>query len=340
MRFALSAGGLGVVAAAVAFLWLRATPAPEAAGGGAPEPSGTDLATPAMAGQHGAGEAEPPADEAALIAQLQERFGDRLHEPRAQIRALEKLMRYLQERYPGNWRERLRALLERAFPGLAAEMFARFEKLESHIRWLEDNQRSLGAMSAAQRREVLWAARYQAFGAEAEQIWAGERRAEQLGDSLAALDAGGGSVTEKLERYTAAIASVYGEEAPRMLVQRGPELLGRFLAVESVQQQLRALPAEERRTALRSVRAGLGLDEAALQRWDQLDASRDAAWSLGERYMAERAAILAVGAPESQAQQLDELRRRVFGAEEAAVLAGEEAAGFFRYGQPRRIGRE
>jgi hypothetical protein len=104
-----------------------------------------------------------------------------------------------------------------------------------------------------------------------------------------------------------------------------------------VQQDLAALAPAERSAALRDVRKGLGLDEAALGRWDTLDRERDRRWAVGQEYMAARAALVKQHAGEALEAQLQELRARYFGTE-AATIADEEASGFFRFAGPRKYG--
>ena len=99
---------------------------------------------------------------------------------------------------------------------------------------------------------------------------------------------------------------------------------------------LRAMAADERRAALRELRSGIGMDGEALQRWDALDEMRDAAWSRGQQYMAERGQLQAAGAGDGE---LAALRQKYFG-EQAELIAAEEAGGFYRYDGERRIGRE
>jgi hypothetical protein len=85
------------------------------------------------------------------------------------------------------------------------------------------------------------------------------------------------------------------------------------------------------------VRKGLGLDDAALGRWDTLDQERDRRWEMGRTYMAERAALAKEYSGDALETHLQELRARYFGAE-ATTIADEEAAGFFRFDRPRKYG--
>jgi hypothetical protein len=76
----------------------------------------------------------------------------------------------------------------------------------------------------------------------------------------------------------------------------------------------------------------MGMDDEALARWHDLDAARDRAWEVGERYMAEREGL-------SAGTELTALQDRLFGAE-ADIIRAEEASGFFRFARRRQLGRE
>lgn len=292
----------------------------------------------AAAGASGVGPEWP--EENIFLEELLAKFGPRINNKHAQIKLIEQLMAYLMDRYPDDWRRRMQSLLAKLFPELAAALFARFEALERLNQWLKENRKALLDAPSNQRRALLWAARHDAFGADAEEIWAGERRSEKLLDTLTALNADNGqSVAQKLDQFLATIQEAYGEQAPRFIQSRQTELLGSFLAVDAVQAELRALPPAQRNASLRNLRQAVGMDDAALTRWTELDRSRDQTWDAGQRYINERAKILAEAAPQ-QEQRLQRLREQDFGKEEAAIIRSEEEAGFYRYAEPRRIGRE
>jgi hypothetical protein len=182
--------------------------------------------------------------------------------------------------------------------------------------------------------------RRRVFGADADEIWEIARRNERIQESLESLAVSPElDLRESLDAFVGAGRAAYGADADALFRERGTELMNRFLELETVQDDLHALAPAERAAKLREVRAGLGLDEAALQRWEQLDAERDRAWEAGERYLAERARILAESAGERRDQRLRELQDRIFGAE-ADVIRAEEAADFHRFGHRRVYGTE
>jgi len=280
-------------------------------------------------------------EDAAFLQGLREKFGPGLRNRHGQLRAIEQIMAYLQQRYPADWRERMQAFLQALTPELAAQLATQFEALSRYQDWLRDNRERLEHLPAAQRRAELWQLRRERFGAEAaEEIWKAERRGEQMQEALAELDAvDGRRVEEKLGSYLAAIESAYGSKAAGLIERRRTELMNRFLDLKSVQTQLAAMPPEQRSSALRDIRAGMGMDAEAQDRWATLDQERDRRWDGGAHYQQERVRILADYRGEEQAQKLRDLQQRSFG-EEAEVIRSEEAAGFYRHAQARRIGRE
>lgn len=277
------------------------------------------------------------ATEADLIKELRARFAPHIERPHAQIKLIEQLISYLQQVYPDDWRSRIAGLLDQLFPEHAALLLQRFEGLLNYNDWLRDHRDRLRALPTEQRQSELWAQRHASFGESAEQIWAAERRNQQIQTSLKQLDQTEGlDARQRLRGYLDSIEQAYGEHSQGLLNQRRTELMNRFLALDSVQEELRAAPAPQRQATLRALRTELGMEEAALERWDTLDARRDQQWAAGQDYMKQRKALLATGASELQ---LTQLREQMLG-EQAAVIAAEEAAGFFRWAGERQIGRE
>lgn len=280
------------------------------------------------------------AEDTAFIKDLREKFATRIEAKHTQIRLIEQLISYLMQRYPDDWQTRVQAFLQELFPALADSLYEKFTQLMRYNDWLRSNRELLMAMPGADRRAALWAARHEAFGADAEEIFVAQRQSEQVRDALVRLDAmPDAPVDQKLDVFLKAVNEAYGPDAEQLLANRGTELMNGFLAVDAVQDDLRALSPTQRQAALRDIRASMGLDAAALERWDALDAERDATWSSGERYMAERERVQREHDGVEEDRQLRRLQDEQFGAE-ADTIRQEESAGFYRYGRARRIGRE
>jgi hypothetical protein len=329
--------------AAIAALWIArpwrsgdgaaaATPGAGVAGaGGSTAPAGSAPATGSAAAL--------PADQAELVAYLRARFGAHIASRYVQIQMLEKLMRHFQAQDPAGWQAALLAALRAAFPERYAELAANLQHRLDYEEWLSRNRERLSGLGERERREALWEERKRLFGEEAAgEIWASERKGQALTDALAAIDAQpNATVGQRLEQYKESLLETHQEHADTYLQNHRQEALQRFLGLDSVQRELSALSPAERTAALRTVRKGLGLDAAALERWDTLDVERDRRWKVGLEYMAERGALAKQYSGEAFEARVQELRTRYFGAE-AATIADEEASGFFRFDRPRQYG--
>lgn len=336
-----AAGALGVVA------FVGTAPARRALEQFAPPPAPAPAASATLGSPVVADPATlPPAvhaftdEDREVLARLRERFGPRMGNAHSQIKLIEQVLAYLKARYPDADPAVLAAFLRALFPEMADALIAKALGLLGYNDWLRAQRETLAGLSAGERRAALWRARREAFGADAELIWATELRNGRIHEALDAIgDAPQLTTAEKLDRYLAAVQEAYGEGAPQFIASRQTELMNRFLDVGTVQADLAAMAPMERAAALRQVRSALGLDEDALTRWDELDRQRDQTWDRGLAYMDERARLLQGAAGPARDAALARLQEQYFG-DEAEIIRNEEAAGFYRYGGPRRIGRE
>lgn len=276
----------------------------------------------------------------AFRERLMARFASELDHPGGQIRLLEELMRYLHQVDPEHWRESLSALLASWFPERSDELQDRADAMIAYQDFMEREQYTLRSMGPDERREFIWAKRRELFGDAAEEIWQSELRNHALSQSLKDLDQQFGAAIAKAEAYTRAIEDAYGDEAARIMERRRQELTDRFLSLASVQQSLHEQAPEQRYETLRGIRQQLGMEEQALDRWDQLDRARDDRWTKGETYEARRQAIVEKYQPGTEREEaLDNLSQDIFGDEMAATIRDEEAAGYYRYQESRVYGQ-
>lgn len=276
--------------------------------------------------------------EQAIIRQLREKYGDRISGVALQVKVIANLMDLLQKMYPGDWQNRLLRILAAAFPVQVAELRDRYDALRQYNAWLKDSLPQLVFPDHASRRKAIWDKRLAVFGDAAREIWAVELREEQLAASLKELAVSTAPLTEKSASYIHQLRATYGDT---IIGPNAPHLtqnMTRFLSLPSVQQDLHALAPEERKSALRNFRQEMGLDAAALQRWDALDSERDSSRNTGMTYLAERAQLEARYEGAEREQQLLLLQNRLFGETEAQFLRNEEAAGHFRFKVPQTLG--
>lgn len=323
-------------------LWLGLRPKkiaePVALAAGTPEAAGAELpAPPRIGGASGA--AAAPVD-AELVAHLRSRYGAKIGNRYVQIKLIEALMRHFQKHDPLHWQEALLAAVRAAFPEHHQEIAKNLERRLAYERWLEENRARLDALEPAERRAAIREERNRLFGEEAaEEIWASEQKNQAVTEALAEIDGQPGkTLGDKLATYTERLEDIYEDKYDSYLENHRHEVMNRFLALESVQAELDGMSAQARAESLREIRKGMGLDEAALGRWDALDHDRDARWESGKKYMAERAALVEAYSGKELEQKLAELRKRYFG-DEAEVIAAEEESGFFRFARPRRWGQ-
>ena len=280
-----------------------------------------------------------PSDPGELVAFLRARYGKHIANRYVQIQMLEKLMRHFQAKNPAGWQAELLAAVRAAFPERYDEIAANLQHRLDYEAWIKSNNDRLRGLGERERRAALWEERKRLFGEEAAgEIWASERKNQAITDALAAIDARpDAGIGDRLAQYKESILETHQENADTFLQSHRQEALNRFLGLDSVQRELSALSPADRSAALRDVRKGLGLEDAALGRWDTLDGERDRRWELGQQYMAERAALSKQYSGAALESRLQELRARYFGPE-AATIADEEAAGFFRFTVARKYG--
>jgi hypothetical protein len=288
-----------------------------------------------------AGREPEPKSREELVAHLRSRYGPKLGNAYVQVRMLESLIGHFRKREGSNWEAALLALLKEAFPAQYEELAERLRQRVGYEEWMKANRERLAALEDKARREAVWAEREQRFGREeAREIWASELRNQALREALVAIDERpGASLGERLGAYRQSLEAIHGDKAQAWLERHRQEAMNHFLELGSVQQQLGALGGPERAQALREVREGLGLDAAALERWEALDQERDRRWEQGLAYMAEREALAKQYSGAELEARLAQVRARYLGAE-ADTVAQEEQSGYFRFSRPRRWGRE
>lgn len=335
---------LGLVAAMGLVYFMRGS-ADEAGPGAsssarAAAPGRTGAGTAAAPGMPGAPPAAGADADHELIEHLQAEYGAGIEHPSVQMRMLEKLMRYFQERYPDGWQEALLAAVRAAFPELYDQIAELLRDRLEYEQWMKESRARMRTMPSDARYEALQQKREELFGAEvAEELWASELENRAVRDALAAIDAQeGASVSDKLTMYRESLADIHGDQVDSFLERHRHRAMSQFFDLSSVQQALAGMNANERRQTMRQIRQGMGLDDDALARWDTLDQTRDQRWDLGARYMAERAALAETYSGDALEQRVHELRVRYFD-DEAESIRSEEQGGFFRFERERQYGR-
>lgn len=269
------------------------------------------------------------------IALLRDKWGKHIERPYAQIKMLEELMRHCQKEQPNDWVACVNELAGAAFPQLAGKLFEQLSSLVKYNDWLMRNKDRLDKMDRKERQKLLAEMRNSLFGEDdAKDIWAAEARAETLRNAIEDIkEAKGKDLSAKLSHFKNTLNETYGKQAKAYLEHHQQEIANSLLS--AVQTDLRGMTPTQQRHALRTIRGELGMDAAAIERWDALDNERESRWKSGKEYLAEREKLLKSGG--DQAEALNELRKKYFGAE-AESIAAEEAEGHLRYQGEQRIG--
>ncbi|GBF50582.1 hypothetical protein LPTSP4_21080 [Leptospira ryugenii] len=269
---------------------------------------------------------------------LQEKYGKNIDNPRVQFALLEELMKELPKLYPDRWVEKLNEILQLAFPEKAMELFRLSEKMYSYNVFREKNMIRLGMMSEADRRKEVWKERYRLFGEKADEIWAIEKKMQNVSDALQRIqESPPGNIDAKLSSFKSTLKENFGKELPQVLAKRQQTLTEGF--VQSVQKDLKIMSFAERKSTLRDIREAMGMDQAALNRWDALEDEREQKWKNLETYRNLRSKLLGgktTLSPEKE-KELEGLRTKLFG-EEAEIIRNEEASGYYRTLEERTFG--
>lgn len=336
-------GILLVVLLAVGFLWFLAdsfNSVDEAAETAITGPHGVDAsASPESAADTAVNTIETKdAFFMAVARMLEQRFGERMDNAYWRMKLISDMMQLFRERYPDNWRAELEAFFRMAFPELADDLIAKLAALIEYNDWLDNLKATMKFSSMEERQAALWDKRLALFGDEAYDIWEAALKNEQLQQKLKTVDNFTGSFSEKAALYRDSLKEVFGNEVLGEDAPHKTQKLTKFLELEGVQSELYRLPESERYAELRAFRESLGMDEQALERWDELDESRRQMWSNADTYMDRRQQLTRQYQGAELEQQLHSLRVEMFGETEAKYIANEEGSGYFRFEKPQQIG--
>lgn len=287
----------------------------------------------------------PPAEQPPIVGEdevhmmagfFRQQYGARIQNPFWQLKMLEKLMLLLKQKYPQDWEAKLREILELAFPDLADMLLKKLTAFNEYADWIASLKGNITFADEVERRRAMWDKRVALFGEEAYVIWEAQYKNEQFADRLVNLDQSSAPFSDRSQQYISALKEVYGPNA----LEGGhtTQKMGRFLELSSVQSELAQMPITQRREELRNFRKAMGLDDAALQRWDALDNERDQMRAAGNRYMQMRAQLAQQYQGPEFEQKVSALQDQMFGPIESKYIRNEEASGYYRFNDPQKIG--
>lgn len=273
-----------------------------------------------------------------VVALMQKHHGDDLDTALGQIDLINALLNYLRTEYPDNWREMMAEFLRAAFPGMATELIQLADNHLEYETWRRLASSDLLQLAPDERMEILMEHRADIFGKEiAEDLWQHQIRDYEMQKAIENLAAASDRpLDERLDEFSAMVHQQYPEEVLRhQSMALGDSFANKFLA--ATQDELRSMPAHERRETIARTRRSLGYNERAVENLARLDRTRDRRWDAGQTYMQSRREITSNYDGEERQRRLDEVRRSLLGAQ-ADTIRREEEAGYYRYEQERSFG--
>lgn len=275
---------------------------------------------------------------AQIAEAIRTKYGDRIHLPDWQIKVLNNLLNLLQTLYPDTWQDAIYTVLKLAFPELADQLMARLQDWLDYQQWIAAVFDVMTFANADERRQTLWSKRRSLFGDDADIIWANELRQQAFDNALAEINQFQGSFDDKSDQYVQLVRDTFGETAFGDNGHNTTQLMQTFVGLESVQTELRDASPEDQDALLMAFRQDMGLSEAAVGRWQQLDAERRDHRENGDLYQQQREQILASTPEEDQQDALWQLQVELFGEAEAKFIQNEEASGVYRFETEQVIG--
>jgi hypothetical protein len=276
-----------------------------------------------------------------LVAKLQATYGARINELNVQA-SLIKVKEYVLHHYPEEGVERFLIIIKAAFPEHAASIISIIDRLEIYNDWLTENQLMLTELSMVAQRGALWEKRRELFGKDAEIIWSDElaelsQKKAKMQTIFRDLDESNDmSLNEKLYQLQTAVSENY-EGSVQELTVSGGMMSKAFFSFESVQQELKQLPPEERQAEINNIRQQLGFSEEMIATFQAKDEARNKRWDNGLAYMTERNEVVNSSSESELTVAMAKLREKYF-KHEAITIQKEEASDFWRYKRPRVYG--
>ena len=279
--------------------------------------------------------------ESELIAKLKATYGARIQALNIQA-GLITVKRYVLKYDPISGAERFSRIIHAAFPKYALSILSIIERLEIYNEWVIENQKELLELSQQAQQGTIWEKRRELFGADAEIIWSEElaeisKKQTKMHEQFSELDQSTDmSIDETLYQLRMLISENH-EGSIQELSSNGGKVAQVFFNLNSVQQTLKSLPAEERQLEINKVRRELGYSEEQIAKQQKRDEKRNESWDNGLNYMSERGVLLETTSESDLPDALVTLREKYFG-QDAITIQKEEESDFWRFKRPRKYG--
>ena len=273
-----------------------------------------------------------------IANQLNTRFADRLGNAYWRAKMVSDLILLFKEKFPDTWQQELEAFFNHAYPKISDDLMKTLLSLLEYNHWLGNLKSTMEFASIKERQAALWEKRVALFGDQAYEIWEAAHKNEQLQDSLVKVDNLMGDFSQKVTLYIESMQEVFGEGIVGEGKPHATQMMTKFLDLDGVQVELQSMRSDERYAQLREFRESMGLDDAALDRWDTLDQKRDDQWATGASYMEARVSLSTQYQGAEFNEKLTQYQNDIFGEAEAKYIRNEESSGYFRFEQTQKYG--
>jgi hypothetical protein len=273
-----------------------------------------------------------------VVSYLKNQYGKGLNSPKVQVQVIEEIQQLLETQYPQNSQEKMGDAFRLVFPDNTDQLMKMSSKVAQYDMWLKGIWATLITKGAQEREGIIRGKRSEIFGPEADKIWPDKLKAETINQVLKGLNrVKGASLKQKLAFFHDTIQQEYASDSDTYIKEHQKDLLDSFFKLESVQSDLKRMQPLERRQNLMTIGQTFGMDGNTLAKWEALEKIRDQRWEKGALYMRDRQQVIDSVPQELREIILNELRQKYFG-KEAATVAGEEKAGYFRFKVKRLYG--
>jgi hypothetical protein len=278
-----------------------------------------------------------------IVKELQKNYSDTISKISTQA-SLYGVRNYILSMFPDDGEKIFSEIIKRAFPDFADAIMATLKKLDIYNQWLADNEALLAQMTESEKNAALWEKREALFGDAAKEIWSGEllatdARKKTMQDTMAVLqESRDTTIEEKLDMFTTALHETYDNSPEEFILEYKDMSAKVFFSLDSVQEELKKLPADQRQFEMNQVRREMGFSQEEIEKMEEYDGVREKRWEVGLKYMAERDAVLAESQGPEQEEKLKALREKHF-QDEAQTIELEEKDNFFRFKRERVYGR-
>lgn len=276
-----------------------------------------------------------------LSDRMQQQHAHEIHEIMVQL-SMADFRDFVLEEFPENGIAVFQQIMRKAFPEHADAIFTLLANMRLYNDWHVSMLLTLNDMNALARNGTLWGKRRELFGDLADVIWQQEQdeneaKQKNIQETLALLHkADDLSMTDRLYILTDSIHQQYGDAHSNLLISKGM-VADIYFHLDSVQNDLKDMTAEERAAALAQSRRQLGFTEERINELAKEDADKERRWKNGYEYMSARDQLVSVYSGEELELRLTELQEQYF-QHEAPTIKKEEASDFFRYKRPRLYG--